>query len=120
MSRKIKEYIFTCDVCQKVKPRPHAPIRLLQPIPVLAQPFEVIPMDFITELPVSKAGHDSILVVIDKLTKYALFIPTTSKIDEKGTAGLFFKQVIAKFGIPRQVISDRDTRWCGVFWKEVC
>lgn len=36
------------------------------------------------------------------------------------TAALFFKHVISKFGIPRQVISDRDTRWCREFWKEIC
>jgi hypothetical protein len=120
MSRKIKEYVSTCDVCQKIKPQRHAPAGLLQPIPVPSQPFEVISMDFITELPKSRNGCDAILVVVDKLTKYALFIPTVGTISEKETAGLFFKHVIRKFGIPRQVISDRDTRWRGVFWKEVC
>jgi len=76
-------------------------------------------MDFIPELPESD-GYDNILVIVDKLTKYAIFIPTTTTITEKGTAELFFRHVIAQYGIPRQVISDRDTRWKGEFWKEIC
>ena len=52
--------------------------------------------------------------------KYAIFIPTTTTIGEKETAELFFHHVISKFGIPRQVISDRDTQWRGNFWKEIC
>ena len=76
-------------------------------------------MDFIPELPNSN-GFDNILVIVDKLTKYAIIIPTTTQVSEEETARLFFKHVISKFGILRQVISDRDTRWRGDFWKEVC
>jgi len=119
MSRDIKRYIGTCDICQKTKPRRHAPVRMLQPIPIPSQPFKVVSMDFIPELPESD-GYDNILVIVDKLTKYAIFIPTTTTITEKGTAELFFWHMIAQYGIPRQVISDRDTRWKGEFWKEIC
>ena len=119
MSREIKMFVNTCDVCQKTKPRWHGPVGLLRPIPIPSQPFEVISMDFIPELPTSN-GYDNILVIVDKLTKYAILIPTTTSITEDETAKLFFKHVILKFGIPRQVISDRDTRWRGDFWKEIC
>jgi hypothetical protein len=119
MSRDIKQYTSTCDICQKSKPRRHAPIGMLQPIPIPQHPFEVVTMDFIPELPVSK-GFDNILVIVDKLTKYAIFIPTTVEINEVETAKLFFNRVVAEYGIPRQVITDRDTRWKGDFWKEVC
>lgn len=76
-------------------------------------------MDFIPELPNSN-GFDNILVIVDKLTKYANIVPMTTKITEVETAKLFFKHVISRFGIPWQVISDRDTRWQGDFWKEIC
>jgi hypothetical protein len=76
-------------------------------------------MDFIPELP-SSSGFDNILVIVDKLTKYTIFIPTTISITEVKTAELFFHHIISKFGIPRQVITDRDTRWKGEFWKEIC
>ena len=57
---------------------------------------------------------------MDKLTKYAIFIPTTVSVTEVETAELFFHHIIFKFGIPQQVITDRDTRWKGEVWKEIC
>ena len=119
MSRDIKRYVSTCDICQKSKPRRHAPVGLLRPIPIPTQPFEVISMDFIPELPISE-GFDNVLVVVDKLTKYGMFIPCHTTINEKETAKLIFKHVICEYGIPRQIISDRDVRWRGDFWKETC
>lgn len=76
-------------------------------------------MDFIPELPTAN-GFNNILVIVDKLTKYAIIIPTTTKVNKVETTRLFFKHVVSKFRIPRQVISDRDTRWRGDFWKEIC
>ena len=64
MSQDINKYVSTCDICQKAKPRRHAPIGLLQPIPIPSQPFEVVSMDFILELPTS-SGFDNILVIVD-------------------------------------------------------
>ena len=71
--------------------------------------FEVVSMDFIPELPRSD-GFNNIFVIVDKLAKYVVFIPTTTTISEKETAELFFHHIILKFGVPQQVISDRDTR----------
>lgn len=107
MSRDILKYVRTCDICQKVKPRRHAPYGLLQPIPIPSQPFEVISMDFIMELPQSGV-FNAILVVVDKLTKYAIIIPCTSNVNETETARLLMTNVFKIFGLPRQIISDRD------------
>ena len=119
MSRHIKKYTMTCDICQKSKPRRHAPIGLLQPIPIPSRPFEVITIDFIPELPDSN-GFDNVLVVVDKLTKFGIFIRCTTGITEEETAALLFKHVFSIWGLPQQIISDRDTRWRNSFWKEVC
>src|SRR6202050_3094757 len=89
MSRDIKRYVSTCDICQKSKPKRHAPFGLLKPIPIPTQPFEVVSMDFILELPLSD-GFNNIFIIVDKLTKYTIFIPTTTTIGEKETAELFF------------------------------
>jgi hypothetical protein len=120
MSRQIKNYVLSCDVCQKIKPKRHAPLGLLKPIPIPTRPFEVVTMDFITELPKTETGHDNILVIVDKLTKYAIFVATYTEVNEVDTAKLFFKNVVAQYGLPRQVITDRDSKWSGNFWKETC
>ncbi len=100
MSRDLKCYINTCDICQKSKPHRHGPVGLLQPILIPTRPFEVVSMDFISDLP-NSAGFNNILVIVDKLTKYAMFIPCETKITELETAKLFFHHIIAKFGLPR-------------------
>ena len=89
MSRDIKRYVSTCDICQKTKSQRHTPVRLLQPIPIPSQPFEVVSIDFIPELP-SSSGFDNILVIMDKLIKYAIFILTTISITEIETASYSF------------------------------
>src|ERR687888_956918 len=72
MSQLIKQYVSTCGICQKAKPRRHGPRGYLQPIPIPSQPFKVVTMDFIVDLPESN-GYNAILVIVDKLTKYAHF-----------------------------------------------
>jgi hypothetical protein len=109
MSRDIKRYVGTCDICPKTKPRRHAPVGMLQPIPIPSQPFEVVTTYFIPELPECE-GYDNVLVIVDKLAKYAILIPTTITITERETAKLFFQHVI----------SDKDIWWRGDFWKEIC
>lgn len=116
MSRDIKAFVSTCDVCQKMKSPRHLPYRYLKSIPIPNAPFEVVTMDFITGLPES-GGYNAILVVVDKLTKYGLFIPTSTNVSEIETAKLFFDNVWSLAGMPRQIISDRDARWSNDFWK---
>jgi hypothetical protein len=118
MLRDVKKFVKTCDTCQKIKHRRHAPYGLLQPIPIPDKPFDVVSMDLITDLPESD-GYNAILVIVDKLTKYGLFIPTTTRTTEVDTARMFVQHIIAQYGVPKAVISDRDTRWRGEFWKEV-
>ena len=119
MTRDIKKFVSTCPVCQKIKHAQHLPYRLLQPIPISTQPFKVVTMDFITKLPESQ-GFNSIFVLICKLTKYAFFVPCDTNLTEKKAAKLFFNKIVTHVGLPKQIISDRDTRWRNVFWKEVC
>ena len=73
-------------------------------------------MDFITGLPKSKDGHDAILVV-DRLSKWAYFIPTVTTADAKDTARLFHDHVFARHGMPKRLVSDRDSRFTSHFWR---
>ena len=63
-------------------------------------------MDFIVGLPMSQKGYDSILVVIDRLTKMARYIPTTTTVIALGVAELFFKQIFVNYGLPQKIICD--------------
>jgi len=77
---------------------------LLQLIPILEQPYEVVTMDFITELPLSNRSN-CILVIIDKLTKFVSLIPTTG-VNKEQTVEIFFAHIVSKYGLPRQIITD--------------
>jgi hypothetical protein len=75
MKRDIAEYIAKCDVCSRVKAEHQKPAGLLQPLKVPEWKWDQIGTDFITGLPRTKSGYDSIWVVVDCLTKVAHFIP---------------------------------------------
>ena len=75
MKRDVSEFVTKCMVCQKVKAEHQVPLRLLQPIKILEWKWDRITMDFVVELPVTGRKHDSVWVVVDRLTKSAHFLP---------------------------------------------
>ena len=114
----IVAFTKTCDVCQKIKPDKRGPNGRLFPHSIPLLPFEVVSLDLITGLPKSE-GYNAVLVIVDKLTKYVQYIPTTWNLKQDGFAKLFLSHVVYKFGIPRQMISDRDAHWAKAFWASV-
>jgi hypothetical protein len=118
MLKTIQEYVLSCDICQKAKPKHHGQRGFLQPIPIPVKPFDVFTMDFIMDLPLSH-GYNAILTIVDKLTKYAMFIPCKTTINEEETAKLVHNHVWMHYGLPRQIITDRDARWTGSFWEHL-
>jgi hypothetical protein len=116
MRTDVTKYIKTCDPCQKIKHNRGAKYGFLHPLDIPAKPFKVIMLDFITSLPPSH-GKDAILVVVNKLTKFAHFLPTTMTVSASDTASLLFKQVIKLFGMPKTMVSDWDPRWTSSIWK---
>ncbi|CAI7876562.1 unnamed protein product [Closterium sp. NIES-54] len=116
LSRSVAEYVASCPTCQVNKARTTGPAGLLQPLEIPTAPWTCVSLDFITDLPRTPTGFDSILVVIDKLSKMAHFIPTTGTVTAAETAKLFFTQVVRLHGLPSAIISDRDTRFLSNFW----
>jgi hypothetical protein len=93
MKREIAEYIARCMECKKVKVENRHPTGLLQPLPIPEWKWEVVTMDFITGLPRIGKLHDSIMVVVEKLTKDAHFIPLKTMHKATDVADIFMKEV---------------------------
>jgi hypothetical protein len=74
MKGDITEYVTRCDMCRRVKAEHQWPAGLLQPLHIPVWKWDEISMDFIVGLPKTPNGHDSIWVIIDRLTKVAHFI----------------------------------------------
>lgn len=119
MSQEIQEYIKMCEKCQKAKSSTQRPLGSLRPFPPPRKKWEEISMDFIFELPKTKNSKTAILVVVDKLCKRAHFIPLESNHTAKDTAIVFYKEIYKKHGLPRKIISDRDSRFTSTFWTEL-
>ena len=119
LRRDVALYVQRCEVCQQVKASNQKTIGLHMPLEIPTRRWEQVHMDLITGLPLSRNGHDTILTVVDQLTRVAIFIPTTKSISAKGVARLFFDHVFWHYGMPSVIISDRDARFTSVFWQEL-
>lgn len=91
---------------------------LLQPLPVPPQGWHTIFLDFIEGLPKSK-NFDTILVVVDKFTKYGHFIPLTHPFTALSVAQTFMHNIYKLHGMPKVIISDRDRIFTSTLWKEL-
>ncbi|KZV57841.1 hypothetical protein F511_03410 [Dorcoceras hygrometricum] len=115
MEQDVERYVKTCLVCQLDKSERTKEAGLLQPLPIPERPWQSVSMDFILGFP-KVGGMASILVVVDRFSKYAVFIAAPKVCTAEHAAELFFKNVIKYFGIPQDIVSDRDTRFTGRFW----
>ena len=75
-------------------------------------------MDFIVNLPKSE-GCRTLMVVVDRFSKYATFVPATKDCPAEEAAKLFLKHVVKYWGVPQTIVSDRDPRFTGRFWTEL-
>ena len=119
MKKDIAAYVAVCDICQRVKAEHQKPAGLLQPLPIPEWKWDKIGMDFITGLPRTKAGYDSIWVVVDRLTKVAHFIPVKTTYTSAKLAKIYMTRIIFLHGVPRSIVSDRGTQFTSKFWKQL-
>ena len=118
MYREVHDYVQRCEVCQKVKSETLWPIGLLQPLPIPCQGWDDITLNFIEGLPPSQ-GKDTILVVVDRLSKFTHFLSLTHPFTAKGVAEKFVEGIIKLHGLPKSIISDRDPVFISRFLQEL-
>ncbi|GJV35069.1 putative mitochondrial protein [Tanacetum coccineum] len=116
--KDIKKFVHECINCQRNKPDLAAYPGLLQPLPIPNRIWESISMDFIKALPKSQ-GYTVIFVVVDRLTKYAHFMPLSHPFTAVEVAQEFLDTVYKLHGLPTSIVSDRDKVFLSNFWKEL-
>ncbi|KAM0826813.1 hypothetical protein ACQ4PT_068628 [Festuca glaucescens] len=114
----VVNFVKQCQVCQQAKSIHTKPAGLLQPMPPPKAPWQDITLDFIEGLPTSD-GANSVLVVVDRLTNYAHFLPLHHPYTATSVSKLFVDQIVRLHGVPLTIISDRDKIFTSHFWKEL-
>ena len=122
LRNNVKDYIAACDTCHKSKHTRHRPYGLLQPLKPPTIPWASVTMDFIGPLPLSAepltgVRYDSILVLVDRLTKYCYFVPTLTTATAEDMAFIFMKTIVSRHGVPQELITDRDKLFTSQFWQ---
>ena len=119
MGTAVTAYVRSCDMCQRTKTRNHPVLGLAQPLPVPVAPWELVGMDFITQLPESRHGNTQIVMFTDHLTKMCHFVAATTPLTAEEVAGIYMRHVFRLHGYPAGIVSDRDRRFVSDFWKSL-
>lgn len=119
MYNDVHDYVTKCQKCQVNKHERLKVGGLLHPLDIPQAKWESILMDFITRLPKMNRGHDSVWVVVDRLTKMACFIPTCTDIKTPEVARLFIEHLYQLYGLPADIVSDRDPKFNSHFWQAI-
>lgn len=120
MKASVQQYVQQCRHCQRNKAVTQKKAGQIVPIPVTAEKFAFVTLDFIVALALTAAGYNAILVVVDKFTKYVKLIPTTENCTAEEVARLYHKHIATKgHGMPKTVLSDRGPQFAGKFFAEL-
>ncbi|GJW98248.1 putative reverse transcriptase domain-containing protein [Tanacetum coccineum] len=119
MKAEIATYVSKCLTCAKVKAEHQKPSGLLQQPEIPEWKWEKITMDFVSGLPRTPSGYDSIWVIVDRLTKSAHFLPIKKTDSIEKLTQLYLKEIVCKHGVPTSIISDRDNLFTSRFWKSL-
>nr|GEZ94358.1 putative reverse transcriptase domain-containing protein [Tanacetum cinerariifolium] len=119
MKADIATYVSKCLTCAKVKAGHQKPSGLLQQPETHVWKWERITMDFIVGLPRTLSGHDSIWVIVDRLTKSAHFLPVKMIDSIEKLTQLYLKEIVCRHGVPISIISDSDSKFTSRFWRSL-
>ncbi|KAF5701029.1 reverse transcriptase domain-containing protein [Fusarium globosum] len=124
MKEIVKKVIKQCDLCLRTKAQRHKPYGQLQPLPVAQRPWDSITMDFITKLPLSEEPstgifYDSIMVIVDRLTKFSYYLPYREATDAEELSYVFYRHIVSVHGLPTEILSDRGPTFAATFWQSL-
>ena len=119
MTQDVQRYVNSCESCRRMKSKTHAEVGAISGHQVPEQRWDVLHMDFVTDLQPTEEGFDSILVCTDRLSRYTYLIPTKKTDTSLITARRLFQVVFTVHGPPRRLITDRDVRWVSGFYSEL-
>jgi len=121
MDATVRKYIAGCNVRHRIKAPRHASHRVNMLLLPPHRTWEGVTMVFVTDLPWSTAlGFTGILVVVDRLTKMAIYQPCQKDIDSLELARMFIEHVICKHGVPDNIVTDRGTQFTCWFLTWIC
>ncbi|KAI3682698.1 hypothetical protein L1987_82867 [Smallanthus sonchifolius] len=119
MKKDIALYVAKCLTCSKVKAEHQRPSGLLEQPEIPVWKWENLAMDFITKLPRTSSGYDSIWVIIDRLTRSAHLLPIREDYRVEKLARIYIDKIVSRHGVPLNIISDRDARFISHFWQSL-
>ena len=119
LARDVRDYVRSCLTCQEQKHVTHKEPGLRYPI-LASRPWQIVTMDYVCGLPVvGKLKYSQVLVMVDKFSKYVTLEPCPEEMNAAATAEVFIRRVIANFGVPEVIISDRGPQFASNLWKEI-
>ncbi|GJS20875.1 putative reverse transcriptase domain-containing protein [Tanacetum coccineum] len=119
MKAEITIYVSKCLTCSKVKAEYQKPSGLLVQTEIPQWKWEKITIDFITKLPKTSSGYDTIWVIVDHLTKSVHFLLMKETNSMERLMRLYLKEVVSRHGVLVSIISDRDSRFTSRFWQSL-
>ena len=117
MKRDVGDFVRRCLTCQQVKAEHQKPTGLLQPLEVAEWKWEHVTMDFVTHFPRTQQRHDTVWVIVDRLTKSAHFLAVRMTFALERFCRLYIQEIVRLHGVPVSIVSDRDPRFTAHFWK---
>lgn len=114
----VTRFISSCDICQRAKVEHVKYPGLLEPLPVPDHAWQMVSLDFIEGL-LKSNKFNAILVVVDKFSKYAHFIPLSHLFTALQVAQAYMQEVFRLHSMPQSIISDRDRIFTSTFWQEL-
>ena len=119
MKKDVDEFVQACPVCARAKDNNQPTPGELQPLPVPRRPWTHIAVDFITGLPASE-GKNTIMTIVDRFSKAVHLVALAGLPSAKKTAELILEHIVRLHGFPKDIVSDRGSKFTALFWKAFC